>query len=292
MLLIAEQGEEKLAKALEVLRAEPKTTRCIHLQFGAPLTTEFKDVIFTFAQNHFSDIDAHVYVCQDGSVFVIASPLPSKNAHEFMLAIGGYLNRPVEDSWADFCELILHANKLLLNVEQKINTLKKAELMKRKLQEQQEHERKRHSILNQAILEYSTTISTRRMSRDLPEFMMIEDDIFSSKLVENVLQKKYAMNSIKEVTHALDNYARIAPDLLFLDINLPDVTGHELLERILAMDPDAYVVMLSGNADQNNIRQAMSKGAKGFIAKPFTKEKIFQYIDRCPGVIAKQGMIH
>ncbi len=65
---------------------------------------------------------------------------------------------------------------------------------------------------------------------------------------------------------------------------MPDVTRHELLEKIITIDPEAYIIMLSGNASQANIVQAMSLGAKGFIAKPFSREKIFQYIDRCPTI--------
>ena len=67
---------------------------------------------------------------------------------------------------------------------------------------------------------------------------------------------------------------------LILDINLPDVTGHDLLERILLIDPDAHVIMLSGNADQTNIVQAMSKGAKGFIAKPFELKELRDELHR------------
>jgi two-component system chemotaxis response regulator CheY len=127
-------------------------------------------------------------------------------------------------------------------------------------------------------------IDQRRSSRKSPHFMIIEDDVFSRRLVENVLQKQYPLTGLGEATNSLQTYSRIAPDLLFLDINLPDVTGHELLERIISIDPKAYVIMLSGNADRENIMQAMRKGAKGFVAKPFTKDKLFQYIERCPTI--------
>ena len=99
--------------------------------------------------------------------------------------------------------------------------------------------------------------------------------------MENVLQFKYVLTCQGEANYALETYARIAPDLLFLDINLPDVTGHELLEKIMRIDPDVYVIMLSWNADKQNISQAMQKGAKGYLAKPFLPDKLFQYIERC-----------
>ena len=133
-------------------------------------------------------------------------------------------------------------------------------------------------------MQQSQNITQRRAKRNHPEIMIIEDDPFSRRLVENTLLKKYPLTGLAEATYALDTYTRIAPDVLFLDINLPDVTGHELLEKIIIIDPDAYVVMLSGNSDRHNITQAMSKGAKGFVAKPFSKEKLFHYIEHCPTI--------
>jgi CheY-like chemotaxis protein len=290
MLLIDEHVEPKLAAALELLRADPKMTRCIFFNLAGSdaVTGDFKEKLFELAQRYLATIDAQIYMCEDGDIVVIAPTLPTKVGNEFMLAIGGHLNRPVEEPWAGFYDAALCVNKLLLTVQQKLDKQRNAEDAKRRIAEQQQQERKRHSILNQTTMADVATINSRRTKREAPELMMIEDDVFSSKLVENVLQKKFAMTSLKEATYALDTYARIAPDLLFLDINLPDVTGHELLERILAIDPAAHIVMLSGNADQKNITQAMGKGAKGFIAKPFTREKLFQYIDRCPSITARQ----
>jgi two-component system chemotaxis response regulator CheY len=207
-----------------------------------------------------------------------------KDGREFILGVVNYVNRPATDDWVGFYEVSIHMNKLRAIVEQKLERQRSLEETKRRLLEQQEQERKRQAILNGGANGKSEDIKNRRVNRLKPELMMIEDDAFSRRLVENVLQKKYALTGLGEASTALNTYTRIAPDLLFLDINLPDVTGHELLEKILKLDPDAYVIMLSGNADKENITQAMSRGAKGFIAKPFTKEKLFQYIDRCPTI--------
>lgn len=285
MILIDEHVETKLGEALEVLKVEPKMARCIYFNLmDSSVSGDLKEKIFELAQFHFSTIDAHIYLCGDGDIFILAPTIPIKNGREFILSIAGYLNRAAGDDWVSFYEVSLQINKLLIVVEQKLEKQRKAEEEKRKLFEQQQHIRKRYAILNGGLLGKPEDIKNRRESRAKPELMMIEDDAFSRRLVENVLQKKYSLTGLGEANHAIDTYSRIAPDLLFLDINLPDVTGHELLEKIISLDPDAHVIMLSGNCDRENITQAMSKGAKGFIAKPFTKDKLFQYIDRCPTI--------
>ena len=289
MILIDEYVETKLAAALEALKINSAMARCIFLNLmNSTVADDFTEKLFELAQRHFTDVDAHIYVCEDGDIFVLAPTIPSKEGKEFVLSIGDHLKRPIDYDWVGFYEAPLQINKLLTIVEDKLARRRKIDDAKRKLIEQQQQERKRQAILNSSISDNSEGIKHRRANRAKPELMMIEDDAFSRRLVENVLQKQYALTGLGEATYALDTYARIAPDLLFLDINLPDVTGHELLEKILTLDPDAYVIMLSGNCDKNNITQAMSKGAKGFIAKPFTKDKLFQYIDRCPGIAHKQ----
>jgi two-component system chemotaxis response regulator CheY len=75
--------------------------------------------------------------------------------------------------------------------------------------------------------------------------------------------------------------------VLFLDIGLPDIDGLKVLERIFKLDPQAYVVMFSGNGSKEHIMRAVELGARGFVGKPFTKEKLFQYIEKSPFVQAR-----
>ena len=83
------------------------------------------------------------------------------------------------------------------------------------------------------------------------------------------------------------NYVNKAPDVLFLDIGLPDINGHDVLERLFKLDPQAYVVMFSGNGDRENVLKAVELGAKGFVGKPFTQEKLIQYIEKSPFIQEK-----
>lgn len=289
MILVDEDVEIKLAAALESLRDEPDATRCIYFSFmDKPAITGIKEKIITSARQHIATVDTKVYLCGDADICILAPTINSKAGKEFILDVAGHVNMPANGEWVTFFEVSLQINKLLLTVEHKLEKLRKEEEKLQKLTEQQRQERKRQYILSGGSSSTSEEIRNRRCNRCEPELMMIEDDLFSRRLVENVLQKKYNMTGLSVATYALEKYTNIAPDLLFLDINLPDVTGHELLEKILILDPDAYVIMLSGNCDRDNITQAISKGAKGFIAKPFTKDKLFQYIERCPTIALKQ----
>lgn len=290
MIIIDEHAEKELIALIDAFKLTSEhATRCIHFQFANKAAAAgVREVLVASAQRNVHANNPKLFVCDAGDIILIADPLPSKNGNMLILDVVDHVKKPADQSWVAFDELARLATSLRARIAPILENQRKAEEEARKLREQEQLARKRQAILSNGSNIKSLDIQQRRNNRQAPELMMVEDDVFSRRLVDNVLQKKYALTSLADASHALDTYARIAPDLLFLDINLPDVTGHELLESLLAIDPEAHVIMLSGNADQANIVEAMRKGAKGFIAKPFTKEKLFQYIDRCAGIAKKQ----
>jgi len=119
----------------------------------------------------------------------------------------------------------------------------------------------------------------RKNSSTKPKILVVEDDAFSRVLVRNVLQKdNYEVIEAETGLDAIKKYITYAPNIVFLDINLPDSSGIEVLEQMMKMDKNSFIVMLSGNAFKDNIVVSIEKGAKGFVGKPFPKSKIEQYI--------------
>ena len=123
-------------------------------------------------------------------------------------------------------------------------------------------------------------IIDKRHGRHDQVILIVEDDPFSRKLIGTALGDKKVFYAECGLS-ALETFVKHAPDIVFLDIELPDVTGHDVLSRLLEFDRQAFIVMLSGNSQSENVMLAMRSGAKGFIGKPFTKDKLFQYINKC-----------
>lgn len=78
---------------------------------------------------------------------------------------------------------------------------------------------------------------------------------------------------------ALASVARQVPQLVLMDIHLPGVNGLEVLVRILANHPRVRVLMIAGEADGWTVRQAMAKGAAGFVAKTRTAEVLAKALE-------------
>lgn len=117
-----------------------------------------------------------------------------------------------------------------------------------------------------------------RKSRLPLHVMLVEDDPVTRRLVTGAFKENYALITAENAEEAVANYLLHAPDIVFLDIGLPDTSGFDVLRQILLSDPEAYVVMFSGNSYLDNVTSALSAGASGFVAKPFKKEKLRHYI--------------
>ena len=85
--------------------------------------------------------------------------------------------------------------------------------------------------------------------------------------IENVKEASTAKQCISECQAA--NY-----NMIFLDIELPDGDGKELIAQINDINPETNVVMVSAHSAVENFKEAIDKGAKGFVVKPFTPKKI------------------
>lgn len=113
--------------------------------------------------------------------------------------------------------------------------------------------------------------------------LLIEDDPVARWMVQNALKNECEFTTASTVNQAFGMYSACQPDVVFLDINLPDGSGYAVLEWIMRNDPGACVVMFSGNDNLDNIASALEDGASGFIAKPFLKESLLHYIHNHTG---------
>lgn len=118
-----------------------------------------------------------------------------------------------------------------------------------------------------------------RKTRKSHYVMIVEDDPMTRRMVSNAFKEQYAVVTAANAQDAVANYLLYAPDIVFLDISLPDASGFDVLKDILAVDPDAYVVMFSGNSYLDNVTSALNTGAAGFVAKPFKKENLVRYVE-------------
>lgn len=126
------------------------------------------------------------------------------------------------------------------------------------------------------------SIALRRRKRDAPVVMIVEDDRFTATYAVNILNKNYDVIHARTGEEAITYYIDHAPDMVFMDIHLPGISGRDALRAIKTVDPEAYAVMLSVDAQKDNIILSSKEGAAGFLKKPFSKDRLLQITRKSP----------
>ncbi len=119
-----------------------------------------------------------------------------------------------------------------------------------------------------------------RQHRELPEILIVEDQPFSSKLLKSMLDQEYVTHVAASAGQAWMLYATHAPEICLLDIELPDMSGHNLAKIIRSIDPEAHIIMVTANNFLEDVTRAKENGAKGFIIKPYSKQKILDAVHK------------
>lgn len=284
-------SDANLLALLQQLKAEAPSTRCVVLLSSqiADRPVDWQDRVQSAVTEAFDDPQASILFSSDQDVFVFSRHTTTK-------IYLGLLSHPHLD-WlasqedgkpAAFFEVGYDGDWITDLIQNKIRKGRDrlANLQMRELEAQL---RRREVALNAPIRDdLIKTIDERRQSRSTPHILVVDDDAFTQKLVRKAVPLNLDMTQTDCAAGAMMLYVRAAPDILFLDIGLPDVDGHGVLEKILAMDPKAYVIMLSGNGNRENVMKAIQKGARGFVGKPFNTAKIMDYIEKSPHIKAKQ----
>jgi len=114
----------------------------------------------------------------------------------------------------------------------------------------------------------------------LTKVLLVEDDPVTRWMVRSSLKNECEFACAPTAHKAFSMYSSFNPDVVFLDINLPDDTGYSVLQWIMNNDPGACVVMFSSNNNLSTILESLEKGAMGFISKPYIRDNLIQYINR------------
>lgn len=132
----------------------------------------------------------------------------------------------------------------------------------------------------------SNTLMDMRKQRDERIIMVADDDMFMRSLVVKAFRDKGRVIEVDDASDVVDVYLEELPDVLFLDIHMPGGSGLDVMNELKSFDDSAYVIIMSSDSIRDNVLVAKKYGAKGFVAKPFTTEKLDAVYERCPSVVA------
>ncbi len=115
-------------------------------------------------------------------------------------------------------------------------------------------------------------LRSERRNRHSPKLLSIEDDSTTQMMIESMMEPYCNVTLARNATEAKKLYEDILPNIVFMDIELPDGNGKLLTEEFCKKDPNAFIVMVSGNLSMKTVDECIEAGARGFISKPVNKQ--------------------
>lgn len=115
--------------------------------------------------------------------------------------------------------------------------------------------------------------------------LICDDAAFMRMMIKDILSKNgyniagEAENGIK----AIEKYNETKPDLVLMDITMPEMDGIQALKKIKEADANACVIMCSAMGQQAMVIEAIQSGAKDFIVKPFQAERVLEAVKKVVG---------
>ena len=119
-----------------------------------------------------------------------------------------------------------------------------------------------------------------RKDRKPIRYLVVDDSVFARKNVAKMVESfgGEVAGEAGDGCTAITEYDRITPDMVLMDITMPQMEGIEASERIVRAHPDARIVMVSSVGYQENIVAALQKGARHFVQKPVKPEILYEVI--------------
>ncbi len=119
----------------------------------------------------------------------------------------------------------------------------------------------------------------------MAKILIVDDAAFMRKVIHDILEKNgfTDLHEAVDGKDAVDKYFEIKPDLVLLDITMPNMDGLEALKIIRGKDTGANVVMCSAMGQEAMVVEAVQAGIKDFIVKPFKEDRLMKTVSSILG---------
>jgi len=113
-----------------------------------------------------------------------------------------------------------------------------------------------------------------------PSVLIVDDALFMRMMIKDILSKDgfVIVGEAENGVEAVEKYADLNPDLVTMDIVMPEMDGIEAVRNIIKMDSGATVLMCSAMGQQPLVVEALEAGARDFIVKPFQPAKVVEAV--------------
>ncbi len=301
MEIVTLNAEKELVDFISSINTDFSSWECVHIEFSklyedyakrskSASLDEYQNVTLKLVkksvQEPLKNEEGKIFLCFDSDAFAIFKPSSEAVMDELRKVSETFVAKDLKDMYK-----VYNLGKKKLDFD-KITRKKTKQMALRKLQE---------SSLNYTLYDCDNIIKSldfkqlevkieSREHRIRNVVLVVDDDEMCLELSKEILPLHCEVHTAKSGNEAIVKYLECIPDILLLDIHMPDENGISILEQIKEFDPASYVLIVSGDSVTDNVLDAKKRGAVGFITKPFTRDIVNKYISQCSYITRGQSI--
>ncbi len=117
------------------------------------------------------------------------------------------------------------------------------------------------------------------------KILIVDDAAFMRMMIKDILSKNgyEVAGEAENGARAIEKYKELIPDLVIMDITMPEVDGIQAVKEIKKVNGDAKIIMCSAMGQQAMVIESIQAGARDFIVKPFQAERVIEAVKKVIG---------
>lgn len=116
----------------------------------------------------------------------------------------------------------------------------------------------------------------------MKKVLIVDDAMFMRLAIRNILERNHfeVIGEAENGIEGIKKYKSLRPDIVTMDLTMPEMTGTEALKEIIEYDSGANVVVVSAMGQESLIKEAIISGAKSFIVKPIKEDHLVKTLNK------------
>lgn len=112
--------------------------------------------------------------------------------------------------------------------------------------------------------------------------LIVDDAAFMRMMIKDIISKNgfVVTGEAENGQQAVEMYEKLKPDLVTMDITMPEMDGITAVKKIRQLDPEARIIMCSAMGQQAMVMEAIQAGARDFVVKPFQQDRVIQALKK------------
>jgi len=123
----------------------------------------------------------------------------------------------------------------------------------------------------------------------IQKILIVDDSPVARKMIRRCIPEGFEVYEASNGKEGVDKFKEVMPDVTFMDLTMPVMTGYQAIRDIISFDSNAIIVVITADIQMKSIKKVLDLGAYGVLKKPVKKEQIEQVLSQIDKIVERVG---